>query len=110
MTVEANTPFVDTGIELAVGDHVEIVARGEAESGGGTSGPEGDPNPDYRSASIIDGGHNALIAKIGLRGDPFLVAQRLTFDAEEAGPLFLGVNDTGVDNNSGAYVADITVS
>lgn len=110
MTVEANTPFVDSGIELAVGDHVEIVARGEAESGGGTSGPAGDPNPDYRSASIIDGGHNALIAKIGLRGDPFLVAQRLTFDAEEAGPLFLGVNDTGVDNNSGAYVADITVS
>ena len=103
-------PFTDTGIELVVGSHVEIVARGESESGGGLSGPEGDPNPDYRGASVIDGGHNGLIGKIGLRGDPFFVGERLTFDAETAGTLFLGVNDTGVDNNLGAYVADITVS
>ena len=110
VTVDAKKPYVESGISLAVGDRVEIVARGEAESGGGTTGPEGDSNPNFRSASVLDGGHNGLIAKIGVRGKPFFVGARLTFDAEEEGELFLGVNDTGVDNNDGAYVADVTVS
>ncbi len=59
---------------------------------------------------MVDGGHNGLIAKIGARGDPFFVGPRLVFDAEEAGELFLGVNDTGVDNNEGAYEAEVTVT
>ncbi len=110
VTVDATQPYTDTGIELAVGDRVVIVAEGEAESGGGPSGPEGDPNPNFRGANVVDGGHNGLIAKIGVRGDPFFVGPRLVFDAEEAGTLFLGMNDTGVDNNAGAYEAEITVS
>ncbi|HEX7275839.1 MAG TPA: hypothetical protein VF244_00550, partial [Acidimicrobiales bacterium] len=89
VTVDATKAYVDTGIELEVGAHVVIVATGEAESGGGPSGPEGDPNPNYRGANVVDGGHNGLIAKIGARGDPFFVGPRLVFDAEEAGTLFL---------------------
>ncbi len=65
VTVDATESYVDTGIELEVGAHVVIVATGSAESGGGITGPEGDSNPNFRGANVVDGGHNGLIAKIG---------------------------------------------
>ena len=39
----------------------------------------------------------------------FLVGAKLNFTADEDGPLFLGVNDTGVNNNSGSYAVTIKV-
>jgi len=63
-----------------------------------------------RPANVVaDANHNALIGKIGTGGRPFFVGQRLEFKAETAGRLFLGVNDTGVNNNSGAYQAQVTI-
>ncbi|MEA2842477.1 MAG: hypothetical protein QOJ69_148 [Actinomycetota bacterium] len=112
VTVDSTRSFVDTGIVLAVGDEVQIAATGRSfhGGGGGSSGPEGDSDPGLRQFNVIaDTNHNALIAKIGQSGKPFIVGAKLTFTAEEAGPLILGVNDTGVNNNSGAYAATITV-
>ncbi len=112
VTVDSTRSFVDTGIVVAVGDEVQIAATGRAFHGGGdgSSGPEGDGDPGLQQFNVLaDANHNALIAKIGPAGKPFLVGPRLTFTAEEEGPLILGVNDTGVNNNSGAYAATITV-
>ena len=42
-------------------------------------------------------------------GTLFLVGAKLNFTADEDGSLFLGVNDTGVNNNSGGYAVTIKV-
>ena len=112
VTVDATRSFVDTGLALAVGDHVEIVARGEAHSGGtGRRGPEGDRNPGLRQFNMMPTAATTPSSPRSASGaSRSSSAPGSTFDAEEAGPLFLGVNDTGVNNNSGGYVAEITVS
>jgi hypothetical protein len=53
--------------------------------------------------------HSALIGKIG-DGDPFLVGKSKSFDVAAQGRLFLGVNDHGVENNSGSFQVMITVT
>ena len=111
VTVDSTRSFVDTGIELAAGDEVEIEASGRSFHGGGSSsGPEGDSDPGLRQFNVLaDANHNALIGKIGPSGTAFLVGAKLNFTADEDGPLILGVNDTGVNNNSGAYAVTIKV-
>ncbi len=112
VTVDSTRSFVDTGVTLAAGDEVEIVATGRSFHGGGdgSSGPEGDSDPGLRQFNVLaDANHNALIGKIGPSGTLFLVGAKLNFTADEDGPLILGVNDTGVNNNSGGYAVTITI-
>jgi hypothetical protein len=112
VTVDATRSFVDTGVTLAAGDEVEIVATGRAFHGGngGSSGPEGDSDPGLQQFNVIaDANHAALIGKIGPSGSVFLVGAKLNFTADKDGPLILGVNDTGVNNNSGGYAVTIKI-
>jgi hypothetical protein len=106
--------WIDTGVPLEAGQVVDIAAEGEATHDGVTeTGPAGDPNPDVRPfnlAELPDDNHNALVGRIGPTGAPFLIGEQRTFTADSAGVLYLGVNDQGVQNNTGFYVASITVT
>ncbi len=48
----------------------------------------------------------ALIGRIG-DGAPFFVGQRRSWTVRESGPLFLGINDFQVSENSGQFTAEI---
>jgi len=106
--------WIDTGITLEVGERIEIDAEGEATHDGGASwsGPNGDTNGDVRFnlAEFPLDNHNALVGRIGGDGVPFLIGEHASFAVDNAGTLYLGVNDQGVENNGGQYVASIAVT
>jgi hypothetical protein len=55
--------------------------------------------------------HSGLIGRINETemGVPFLVGSNYAGVADRTGILILGINDTGVDNNAGAFTATIEV-
>jgi hypothetical protein len=77
-----------------------------------TVGPDGDPDPNLPAFYdvIPAANHAALIGRIG-HGEPFVVGARSTFDVQDdfGGRFYLGINDNGVDNNSGHFTATVTV-
>ena len=74
--------------------------------------PDGVPNqPQIRRFNVVPNvDHSGLIGRVGAAGSAFAVGHEHRFKATVAGPLFLGVNDIGVDNNDGAFVARVTVT
>jgi hypothetical protein len=112
VTVDATVSYNDTGIDVKKGELIAITATGEATHGGlgGPTGPEGDPEPNLRQFNVVEGvNHNGIIGKIGDTGEPFFIGAKRNFRAPATGRLFLGVNDTGVANNTGAYQATVRV-
>jgi len=93
------------------GELVVLTATGQVVHSielGQKSGPDGDPGKRYPTNVLPEADHNALIGRIGAR-DPFLVGSSTEFAARGDGRLWLGVNDAGVDNNSGAFTAHVRV-
>lgn len=110
--VPASQEFTDTGIEVPAGGIVIVVASGEVfHDEGSSAGPDGTVNaPELRSFNLIPQvDHAALIGRMGQDGDPFFVGTDSVFPVAQAGRLFLGVNDEGVDDNRGAFEATVTV-
>jgi hypothetical protein len=108
--VLATQIWTDTGVDLEKGQQVTITASGEVEAAAGlTNGPEGVPELRIDSNLIDTADHNALVARIGEFGEPFYVGPEADFEAAEDGRLYLGVNDDGVDNNTGEYTIDLRV-
>jgi hypothetical protein len=118
LAVPATQPYTDTGIDVSAGQKVTVTASGTIHHAPGaqaTATPDGAPDPNLRQFNVqvngkpLDANHAALIGKIG-DGTPFLVGSHKTFTADHAGRLFLGINDGGVDNNSGSFQATVSVS
>ena len=114
--VSATKAFTDTGIALQGGDDVTIDAHGTINNGSGLAGPDGDSNPQLQKfnlrvgGGLLPGNHAALVARIGEQGTPFVVGSHTEFAVPDSGgSLFLGVNDAGVDNNSGHFTANVVV-
>jgi hypothetical protein len=112
--------WVDTQIDVAVNDRVDIRATGTIKHNGAEGnavGPDGDTDPapqiyNQKTAAGADrpGNHAGLIGKVGFDGDVFIVGSQKTFAAPRAGRLYLGINDNGVDNNSGHFDVNLSVS
>ena len=106
--------WIDSGVVLAAGDQVLIEAEGEAtHDGTDPYGPDGDPRPEKKGANLpelAEENHNALVGRIGQNDPPFLVGEQLSFTADDEGALYLGVNDMGVENNTGKYIVHITIT
>lgn len=116
VTVQANQPWTDTGIDVEPSMQFEIVAEGTIEiSSRVSSGPEGNPGVGNPSSvfPMPDEGPGALIAKIryrngrdsnlvfiGARGTP-------ATEAGEFGRLFLGINDDYFRDNRGTFTVRI---
>jgi serine/threonine protein kinase len=118
-TLESNVPvdgrvaFSDTAVDLQVGDKVTIAATGTVWADTNktlVASPAGVPNrPDLLKYNVVPNvQHSGLIGRVG-SGKPFNVAAKLVFTAQQAGRLFLGINDINLGDNSGAFRATVTV-
>ena len=114
--VDGATAWTDTGVVLKVGDNVSITATGTVFPNTGdrsfVASPDGVPNhPEIQQFNVVPGvDHSGLIGKVGTDGSPFVVGHEDHFNATVAGPLSLGINDRGLDNNDGAFTARVTVT
>lgn len=113
VNVAGTQPWTDSGLDLRAGDRVHITATGTVFHNlptASSAGPDGAPDPNLRQFNVLaDANHAGLLGRLGESGDPFQVGSDSTFAAPTAGRLYLGVNDRGVDNNSGAFVATVEV-
>lgn len=115
--VPGTEQWTDTGVDLSINDTVLIEAEGAvtpAENRESLYGPDGVPDRPsarvFNMAGLEEENHNGLIGRIGEAGAPFQVGSRFQYIAETAGRLFLGINDSDVANNAGAFTATITVN
>jgi hypothetical protein len=116
VTVYANQPWTDTGVNVEPNMTFEIIAEGTIEIGNrARSNPDGNRGAKVSSSNypLNDYGVGALIGKIryrdgrdsnfvfiGSRGNP-------TTEPNENGRLFLGINDDYFQDNSGSYTVKI---
>ncbi|WP_428261191.1 C2 domain-containing protein [Haliangium sp.] len=112
LAVPGTVPWTDTGIDLEAGQRVVIRAADEVCTGPETpycSGPEGQREPDTRNnlPGFLALGHGALVAAVG--DTRFAIQREQRFVAPASGRLRLGVNDTDVENNHGAYAVHIVI-
>lgn|GEM_PF-7019557 len=117
VNVDARKAFTDTGVALKVGDDVSITATGQIFPDSPThreliATPDGAPgHPELLQFNVIPAPqHGGLIGRVGTTGAPFLVGHEAHFSAASVGNLFLGINDTGLFNNDGAFTAKVTVT
>jgi len=110
LIVTGNQPWTDTAVDVRVGDQVRFLSSGEIRVATG-NGPETVANPNgsggfnaprnnYPVPAMAVGG---LIAKVG-NSAPFPIGmndQPIRMPAN--GRLYLGVNDDGFGDNSGAF-------
>ena len=97
-----------TGVLLNRGEVFTVKASGEITIGGGdnpksTPGGAGRMDPENPMPGVPTG---ALIGRIG-NGQPFVIGTQTRVAAPAAGQLFLGINDTNVADNQGAYQVEI---
>ena len=109
--VDARQAWTDTGIDVKQGDRVSFRVTGTIQWGAGpdsASGPDGNPvmtRPDFPVPSAPVG---ALIGRVG-NGPAFGIGtQTQPLPMPAAGRLYLGVNDTKLDDNSGSYTVYVT--
>jgi hypothetical protein len=108
--VPGTAAWSETGVQLTKGEHVTVSATGAVTFAVGAPpvGLDGDTAP-HPGVCVLPGPdhHAALIGRVGTDGTPFLVGSSFDGTAPASGDLDLGINDTGVGNNGGAYQATI---
>jgi hypothetical protein len=103
--VQAREAWTRTGIDVSRGQPLYFDARGEIRWGPDRKdGPAGERNsPRNPNRPIPNRNAAALIGRIG-DGDPFFIGgDRGEFRARDSGPLYLGINDDVLQDNSGAF-------
>jgi hypothetical protein len=128
VTVNANNPsFTDTGVALTLNESFSITATGKAKwtHTSPSTGPNGyrfsqsngtntcgyDQYHPYQVTSFLAPGLScwSLVGRIGTTGVIFPVGTSLTMPAPYSGELYLAFNDDYYPNNSGDFVAMITM-
>jgi hypothetical protein len=114
--VPGTRAWTSTGLVLRRGDRVSITASGTVfhnvgDPQRGFVGPAGATGrPELRQFNVLkDADHGALLGRVAGK-DVFVVGAAKKFTAAAPGALELGVNDAGLENNSGAFVARVTVT
>jgi len=107
--IEARRGWTDTGMDLQPGDEViTAYISGEWSPWPGghfdALGSGGDPRCDCNVLAGVS--HAALIGRVG-DADPFLVGARFDQPVGQGGRLWLGINDTRLDDNGGALIVRI---
>ena len=120
LDVPSTNVWTSTELRVMPGETVSITATGSirpaTERPGVSNGPdglahlEGFPNTREFATNVIPGElHAALIGRIGEAGRPFLVGAARTFTIDTSGVLYIGINDTGIDNNGGEFHVTVTI-
>jgi hypothetical protein len=114
VTVSANQPWTDTGIDVTPNMKFEFSAEGQIEIGNrNSSTPDGNRNAATTSLPFEDAAAGALIAKIRYRdgrdSNYIFVGSRGggTTEPNEYGRLFLGINDDYFRDNTGSFTVTI---
>ncbi|HEX9367751.1 MAG TPA: hypothetical protein VF921_14065 [Vicinamibacterales bacterium] len=107
--VDGARAWTDTGITVRKGDRIGFSAAGQVafRTGGDLVGPQGSPTETSPAAPVPALGVGGLIGRVGT-GAAFPIGastQAITMPAN--GKLYLGINDAGVSDNSGAFVVTI---
>lgn len=109
--VSARQMWTDTGIDVRQGDRVAFRVTGQIQWGSGpdsSSGADGNTvmmKPDFPVPSVPVG---AFIGRVG-NGPGFGIGnQTQPLSMPASGRLYVGVNDTYFDDNSGSYTVYIT--
>jgi hypothetical protein len=107
--VDGARAWTDTGITVRRGDRIGFSTSGQVSFRNGSNpvGPDGSATENRAGAPVQNVGVGGLIGRVG-RGAPFAIganSQWITMPA--AGRLSLGINDSGVGDNSGAFVVTI---
>lgn len=108
--VPANRSWTATGITVRKGETVRFSARGEVRLGGsaddtsGVNGRQGAYAPRASAPRVFLGG---LIGRVG-NGDPFGIGSQEAVPMPSDGQLYLGVNDSTFQDNSGEYTVVVT--
>ena len=101
-------------MEVAVGDVVTVRSSGEIVHDTALPnpvGPDGSESELRQFNVIVDVNHAVLIGRVGDEGVPFLVGVLSQFTADHSrGSLYLGINDVGVQNNTGSFTSVITIA
>jgi len=123
IALQSRQVYTSTGVTLRAGDSVSISASGQIRFGGGKiaamtppgiprgpecdaiarSQPRANPWPAPKEACW------SLIAKVGA-GVPIEVGEAKSFRAANPGLLRLGLNDNFVDDNTGRWLAIVSVT
>jgi len=106
--VKARAEWQDSGIDLRTGRDYVLTASGSVEIGPGRSvdawgQPDGVLAGDMRGARPF-----RLIGRIGADGEIFEIGAYLAFRPRKAGRLFLRINDSVYEDNSGTL--EVTVA
>jgi hypothetical protein len=114
VTVAGDKAWTDTGVACAPGRSVQLVASGTVfhDPTNGV-GPDGSTNATLRQFNLpgLSGAnHGALVASLDAKSPFTVVGDSGTYTCAAAGELFLGPNDSGVDNNHGQWTVTVTPS
>ncbi|HMF58394.1 MAG TPA: hypothetical protein VK619_18770 [Pyrinomonadaceae bacterium] len=103
----ASNGWTNTGLVVRRGQRIRISASGRVSLGANRiSTPTGIPNLSDANKLMRNEATGGLIAVIGDDNDDFIfIGSRREFVAQRDGVLFLGVNESNLNDNTGAYDA-----
>lgn len=109
ITVPANQQWVPTGITVRRGERIGFNVQGEVQfANGERATAAGSVNQRRVSGSpLANELAGALIGRIG-NGQPFAIGNQTAIPMPESGPLYLGINDDNVSDNSGQFTVTLT--
>src|SRR5215470_17275734 len=109
-TLQGDSLWTDTGVDLQPGEHAIITAKGtlryaDAKEDNGPEGLTRNFKDLIRILPYNDAGRGAVIAKIGDPdiAQPFLIGSKKEVEAPIAGKLSLGINQANSDTGTGSY-------
>ena len=114
--VSSTVPWTATGVECAPGEVLDIAVTGtilhNKDDPASATGPDGLTEPFFRQFNVPglppDANSVAVIGSLDEAQPFFVVGSSLAFTCPAAGELYLGVNDSGLQNNSGDFSATVT--
>jgi LssY C-terminus len=107
VTVTANVPWTDTGIDITAGDKLHITASGTVDfsdkTGVAPAGAARGWKDTILALNVSSAGRGALVAKVGNdpAALPFLIGADGTVTVPVAGRLFLGINQSEMSKPTG---------
>jgi hypothetical protein len=107
IAVESRQRWTSTGIRVQQGDRLNLTSTGQIRlsNAGLTASPDGSGQNDP-GAPLPQAFSGALIGRIG-NGRPFGIGTQTEIEMPESGQLFLGVNDSVLTDNDGAFRVEI---
>jgi len=111
IAVGGDRQWVDTGIDVRVGDNVSINANGQIRVArdGGLMTAAGVESGRTEGATMPNARVGGLVARFG-NSPPVFIGESRTFRAPRAGRLYLGVNDNFFDDNTGQFNVTVDVN